>query len=338
MKAVVYDKPRSSAIRLVPDPSPGPGEVVLDVVTTGLCGTDLHIYDGGFFTAYPLTPGHEIVGVVAATGEGTDLTVGQQVAADNTDLCGHCYHCRRDEPLYCENFRSLGVNAPGGFAEKVLVSAAKCFAADDLAPEVAVMTEPTACAVHGMDVLALEPGSDVLIFGAGPTGLVLAQLILHGGAARVVVAAPTAFKLELARHYGVDETVQIERNAPDAAIERLRNLAPRGFDVVVDATGASSIVRRCLPLAKIGGTFMAYGMVDEGTEVPFSPYDIFKRELTIKGSFAQTHCFDRSLALLRSGRVSTEGIVSHSFPLDAFDDALDALRNDQSCLKSVVNR
>jgi D-arabinitol dehydrogenase (NADP+) len=337
MKAAVYDGPRDFTIRDVPDPEPGPGQVVLTTAITGVCGTDLHIHDGGFFSAYPLIPGHEIIGVVDEIGSGvTGLTTGQLVAADNTDLCGACYFCQRDQPLYCRNFRSLGVNAPGGFAERVLVDAAKCFPADDLAPEVAVMTEPTACAMHGMDVLDLQPGSDVLVFGAGPTGLVLSQLILHGGAARMTVAAPTAFKLELARDYGVDETVQVDRSDPSAAIERLRTMAPLGFDVVVDATGAAGIIEQCPSLLKDGGTFLVYGMADEEVRIPFSPYEVFRRELAIKGSFAQTHCFDRALAVLRSGRVRTEGIITNTFPLDGFGAALDALRNDPACLKAAI--
>jgi D-arabinitol dehydrogenase (NADP+) len=113
-------------------------------------------------------------------------------------------------------------------------------------------------------------------------------------------------------------------------------MAPEGFDVVVDATGATSIVERCLPLTKTGGTFLVYGMADEEARVPFSPYDIFKRELTIKGSFAQTHCFDRALAYLRTGRVQTEGIVTNTFALDDFGDALEALRSDPACLKAAI--
>jgi D-arabinitol dehydrogenase (NADP+) len=337
MKAAVYDGPRRFAVKEVADPKPGPGEIVLATAMTGVCGTDLHIHDGGFFSAYPLIPGHEIVGRVEAVGEGViDLAPGQLVAADNTDLCGSCYFCQRDQPLFCRNFRSLGVNAPGGFADLVLVAAAKCFPADDLALEVVVMTEPTACAMHGMDVLDLRPGSDVLLFGAGPTGLVLSQLILHGGAARMTVAAPTAFKLELARAYGVDETVQVDRADPSAAIDRLRSMAPQGYDVVVDATGAEGIIEQCPGLLKDGGTFLVYGMAAEDVRVPFSPYEVFRRELTIKGSFAQTHCFDRALAVLRSGRVRTDGIVTHSFPLDAFGEALEALRSDPACLKAVI--
>jgi D-arabinitol dehydrogenase (NADP+) len=337
MRAVVYEGPRRFSIAELPAPEPGPGEVRLVPVLSGMCGTDLHIHEGGFFSAYPLTPGHEILGRVEVVGpEVVGLEEGQLVAADNTVLCGHCYFCRRDQPLYCRNFYSLGVNGPGGFAEATLVRAEKCFPAGDLVPEVAVMTEPTACAVHGMDVLDLRPGSDVLIWGAGPTGLILAQLVLHGGAARVTVAAPTEFKLDLARAYGVDETVRVERRDPAGSVAALRDLAPLGFDVVVEATGATAVAAECLPLVKDGGTLLVYGMAGEEDTIPLSPYEVFRRELTIKGSFAQTHCFDRALAVLRSGRVRTEGILTHRFALDGYGEALEALRSDPSCLKSAI--
>jgi D-arabinitol dehydrogenase (NADP+) len=337
MRAVVYDRPRSFAVSEVPTPEPGAGEVRLRSAITGVCGTDLHIHEGGFDSRYPLIPGHEIVGLVDSVGEGVgDLQVGQLVAADNTVLCGHCYYCRRDEPLFCQNFYSLGVNGPGGFADFVLVRAEKCFPVDDLGSEVAVMVEPTACVVHGLDVLALRPGSDVLVFGAGPTGLLLAQLLLHGGAARVTVAAPTRFKLDLARSYGVDETVQLDRSDPSAGLLETRRLAPEGFDVVVEATGAVPVLERAVGLTKMGGTLMVYGMASAEDRLAVSPYEIFRRQLTIKGSFAQTHCFDRAIALLRSGRVRTDGIVTHRFGLDGFGEALQALSSDPTCLKSAI--
>jgi len=337
MKAVVYSAPRQFEVRTVPTPEPGAGEVRLAVEMAGMCGTDIHIHDGGFFSKYPLTPGHEIVGHVDSVGIGAEgLSVGQRVAADNTVLCGHCPSCRRDQPLFCRNFYSLGVNGPGAFAEFVIVRAEKCFPVDDLSPSTAVMTEPTACAIHGMDVLDLRPGSDVLLFGAGPTGLVLAQLLMHGGAARVTVAAPTAYKLALAREYGVDKTLQIDRADPGASLGALRDGAPDGYDVIVEATGSLAVGGMCVPLVRDGGTILIYGMADEGAVLSIHPYEIFRRELTVKGSFAQTHCFDHALAVLRSGRVRTEGIVTHQFSLDAYESALEALRNEPSCMKAAI--
>ena len=337
MRAVVYERVGAFDVRELPEPVPGPGEVRLRVRATGVCGTDLHLHDGEFFPVYPLTPGHEIVGVVEALGEGvTEVEVGQTVAVDNLLVCGRCAACRAARPHFCAVLGALGVTAPGGFAEQVVALASRCHPVDDLALDVAVMAEPTACAVHGADVLALEPGSDVLLFGAGPTGLVLAQLLVHGGAARVTVAAPTPFKLELARAYGVDETVQVRREDPAGAAAQLRELAPGGFDVVVDATGALPVLEQCVGLARDGGTVFVYGMAKEDDRLAVSPYEIFRRELTIKGSFAQAFSFDRALAVLRSGRVRTDGIVTHRFGLDDYGAALDAMRSDPACLKPVV--
>lgn len=337
MKAIVYSAPRHFQVGQLQAPTPGPGEVVVRPTLSGVCGTDLHIHDGGFFARFPLTPGHEITGEVVALGDDvSDLNVGQRVVVDNASPCGHCGHCGRGEPLFCENFTSLGVNAPGGFAELVLTSAAKVFDAGDLEPEVSVLAEPLACAIHGMDVLDLRPGADVLMIGSGTTGLLLAQLVLHGGASRLTIAAPTAFKLDLARSYGVDRVVQVSRQDPEGTARQLRDLAPSGFDVVIDATGAVAVVQNLPQLVREGGTILVYGMCGEDARVAWSPYDIFRRELTIKGSFAQVNCFDRSLAMLRSGRIRSDGLVTHRFSLDDYGQALEALRSDPTCLKAVI--
>lgn len=337
MRAVVYDRPEHFEVRELPVPEPGPGEVLLRVLVAGVCGTDLHLHAGEFSPTYPLTPGHEFVGIVVGAGEGADgaALVGHRVVVDNTASCGHCVECRRARPAYCENIVAQGVNAPGGFADFVVTDAGRCFVVDDLDPEVAVLTEPTACVVHGLDRLGLAPGADVLLFGAGPTGLVLTSLLNRSGAGRLVVAAPTAAKLQLARARGADEVVQIDRSDPVAADRRLRELAPGGFDVVIDATGALAVLGRILSLTRTGGTVFVYGMTEEAARWPVAPYEIFRRELTIKGSFAQQYSFDRALTALRTGRVDPTGIVSRRFGLDEYADALAAV-SDSSVVKSVI--
>jgi D-arabinitol dehydrogenase (NADP+) len=337
VKAVVYSAPNTFQVTETPDPVAGPGEAVIRPVLTGVCGTDLHIHSGGFFASYPLTPGHEIVGEVVALGEGVDgLYRGQRVVVDNASACGHCAPCGRGLPLFCENFYSLGVNGPGGFAERVVSRADKVFPAEDLPIDLAVLAEPLACAIHGMDVLALTPGADVVMIGSGTTGLLLAQLLLHGGAARVTVAGPTEFKLRLAESFGVDRVVQVSRNDTDGAIATLKTLAPGGYDVAIDATGASPVVQHLPELVRDNGTVLVYGMCDESDRVSWSPYEIFRRQLTVKGSFAQVNCFDRSLAMLRSGRILADGLITHRFALDDYQGALDTVRSDPTCLKAVV--
>jgi D-arabinitol dehydrogenase (NADP+) len=337
LRAIVYDRPRSFTVRTLPDPELGSTEVLLRARLTGVCGTDLHLHEGEFSPVYPLIPGHEIIGEVERVGDQVvGLEPGRQVAVDNVTSCGYCVQCRAERPHLCRHQQALGVTGPGGFAERVVADARKCHPVDDLTLDVAVMAEPTACAIHGVDMLRVDPGSDVLVFGAGPTGLVLAQLLLHGGAARVTVAAPTEFKLDLARGYGVDETVVMRRDDAAASARRLRELAPDGFDVVVDATGALPVLEQCIGLVQDGGTVFVYGMAGERDRLRVSPYEIFRRELTIRGSFAQYYGFDRALAVLRAGRVQTAGMVTHRFALDDYAAALDAVRADPSCLKAAV--
>jgi D-arabinitol dehydrogenase (NADP+) len=175
----------------------------------------------------------------------------------------------------------------------------------------------------------------VLVVGSGTTGLLLTQLLVHGGAGRVTVAAPTAFKLELARSYGADRVVQVTRDAAETA-RTLVDLQPQGFDVTIDVTGAAAVVEALPPLTAANGTVFVYGMCDEADRIALSPYDMFRRQLTVKGSFAQVNCMDRSLAMLRSGRVRTDGLITHRFPLAGYGEALDALAHDPTSLKVVV--
>jgi len=336
MKAIVYDKPGSFSLADVPTPAPGPDDVLIEVIVAGVCGTDLHLHDGEFGPTYPLTPGHEICGEVVELGSAvTTLLIGDLVTFDNTGSCGHCEECRRAKPEYCTTILAQGVNAAGGFAEFVLASANRCFVVNDLDPEVAVFTEPIACVVHGLDKLELTPGAKVLLIGAGPTGLVLTQLLRASGAGYLVVAAPTQAKLDIALERGADLIVKIDRTNPTAAYDQLREMAGTGFDYVIDATGVVKVLDEALALLRVGGTVFVYGMAAESAKWTIAPYDIFRRELTIKGSFAQQFAFDRALLALRTGRVDTSGMVTHRFGLDQYAEALEAVASSH-CIKAVI--
>lgn len=325
------------AVEEVEKPKVGDGEALLRVIQTGVCGTDEHLLHGGFIAKFPLIPGHEMVAEVVELGSDADgVVAGDRVVVDNTVLCNECHACREGNDLFCENFGSLGCNMPGGFAEYVVVRASKLYPIGNLNPDVAVFTEPTACAIHGVDVLDLAPASDVLIFGAGPTGIILSQLVKTAGAARVTVAAPTQSKLDVARALGADHTVQITRNDPTAAMEQLRSIAPRGFDAVIEATGSPAVLEMAVSLAKTGGTVMVYGLAAEDATASVKPYEIFSRELTIRGSFAQTHCIGRALFALQTGRVRTEGLITSKLPIaDGFQRAIANL-HDSAEIKTVM--
>jgi len=191
MKAIVYDAPRQFKYRDVPEPQIEADEVLVRIDACGLCGTDLHIHEGEFAPRFPLIPGHEFTGEIVTLGGAVNgLKERQRVVGNSNESCGKCFYCMRGDFLLCLNLRAYGVTQDGGFAQYLRIKADRIFPIGHLSPREAVMVEPTACAVHGMEVLAMKPGSDVLLFGAGPTGQVLAQLLKLNGAGRLVVAAP----------------------------------------------------------------------------------------------------------------------------------------------------
>ncbi len=341
MKAVVYEAPRRFSVRDVATPEPGPGEVRVRVIQTGVCGTDLHLHDGQFLAVYPMVPGHEVVGVVDALGDGVEaretVAVGDRVAVNPNASCGRCAYCREGRPLLCDDLTGIGSSLPGGFAEYLVAPALQVFSVDGLADDVAVLVEPTSCAAHAVDVIAPRHGSTALVLGAGPTGILLAQLLRAAGASSVTIAAPTGFKLELAASLGVDRTFLMDRGDLAGDVRALSDLSGGpGYDLTVDATGAAAVAEVLLPLTRNGGTAVFYGVTDESDQVSISPYDMFRRELTIKGSFAEISSFPAAIAALRAGRARTDGLITHRFSLEDYGAALEALRSDHTAHKVVV--
>ena len=339
MKAVVYDAPEQFGVRDIEMPSVGPDEVRIKVIQVGICGTDLHIHHGDFNAAFPLIPGHELVGTVDEVGSDvTRVAVGEQVTVNPNVYCGNCDYCLAGRLIQCSDMKGLGSNFPGFFAEYVTVREDLVFSVDGIEPDTAVFTEPAACAMHGLESLAMRPGGTALVFGAGPTGLLLAQLLKSGGAAEVTVAAPTAYKLDTAKALGIDKTVLIDRqNLAGAQRDLLAASGTDGYDYVIEATGSTEVFNICVPLTRNGGTVLVYGVTRADETVSFHPFDVFRREITIKGSFAEMTSFGAAINALRSGRVRTEGIITHRYSLDQYAEALDAVANDRSAHKVVIH-
>jgi D-arabinitol dehydrogenase (NADP+) len=324
MKAIVYNAPRQFEYKEVPEPEIQSDDVLVHIDACGLCGTDLHIHEGEFAPNFPLIPGHEFTGEIVALGASVKgLREKQRVVGNSNESCGKCFYCMRGDFLLCLNLRAYGVTQDGGFAQYLRIKADRIFPIGNLTSREAVMVEPSACAVHGMEVLAMKPGSDVLLFGAGPTGQVLAQLLKLNGAGRLVVAAPPGPKLDLAGRLAADEIVPIDRKNPDKHRNRLRELNPTGFDYIVEATGSAFVCEDALQFVRRGGTLLVYGVYPETETVRFNPFDLFRREITIKGSFAQIDAFPRALAYLESGKIKVNEIVTDEFALEDWPKVLE---------------
>ncbi|OKP12939.1 D-arabinitol dehydrogenase 1 [Penicillium subrubescens] len=338
MRALQYSEPRKHSLVEIPLPELRENDILIKVKACGVCGTDLHIHEGEFLAKFPLVPGHEIVGVVAALDPKVEgFAIGDRVVADNSELCGTCFYCRRGEELFCEDFQARGVTMQGGFASYVRAPAGRVFKIKNLSDVDATLLEPASCAAHGLDKIAPKMGSSALIFGAGPTGLVLAQMLRQNGCVRVVVAAPVGLKLELAKKLGAgDEYIELSRQDASAQYAKLKADNPYGFDIVVEATGSVSILEDAINYVRRNGKLVVYGVYSDAARVSWPPSKIFGDEITIIGSFSETYKFPAAVDYLDSGKVNVGGIVNKVYKIDQWEECLEAMRNKTAIKAAIV--
>lgn len=321
MKAAQITAPEQIRVIETEPPQPGPGEVLIQVKAAGICGTDLHIYHGEYMATYPLIPGHEFSGVVAAVGDGVvNFNVGDRVTADPNIPCGRCEFCQRNQPNQCRDLQAIGVTRSGAFAEYVVVPESVTFALGDLSFEAGALVEPLACVAWGLERLSMSPGSTAVVFGAGPMGCLLFQAIKACGIGHVTVVDRAPRRLEMAAQLGADRVAE----AGEALDE---------YDLVVDATGIPDVIGSCVDYARPRGTIWVFGVAPTGAKASFEPYTVFRKDLTIFGSFAVNRTFPQSLALIRSGAVQVTPLISHRLPLDAFADGLHLAEHDPDRMK-----
>lgn len=194
--------------------------------------------------------------------------IGQRVVADNSELCMECFYCRRGELLLCEKFEAHGVTMDGGFVEYCAYPCGKVFGIKNLSDIDATLLEPASCAAHGLDKIRPKLGSSVLMFGAGPTGLVLSQMLRQNGGCHVVVAAPAGLKMDLAKKLGAaDVYVELSRDKPEVQFQTLKDENPHGFDIVVEATGSPKILEDAINYVRRGGKLVVYGVYASSARV-----------------------------------------------------------------------
>lgn len=203
----------------VPDPSPGPGEVLVRVQAAGICGTDRHLFKGEFPCAPPVTLGHEFAGEVVACGESVALPLGTRVTCDPNIACGACDQCLRGRVNLCARNIAIGIHRDGGFADMAVIPAHRAIPVPGLHPQHAAFAEPLACTLHGLDLGAPVPGERVIVLGGGVIGLLAVQLARNAGADVTLVTRHPA-KRDLARSLGAARTAATESEA--------RALVPRG--------------------------------------------------------------------------------------------------------------
>ena len=316
MHAIIFPSPGQISIEQVKDPACEADEVVVKVSQVGICGTDLHIFRDEYHSTFPLIAGHEFVGQVVETGRQVTLFQrGDRVTVDPNLYCGECYFCRQEQSNHCLNWQGVGITRPGGFAEYVAVPARACYQVPEILTDTqAAFIEPLSCVIYALKRLRTCPGDEVLIFGAGPMGLLLVQAMRHTGASRIDVVEKEPDRRKLALRLGATNAIAADSDI----IKTLFDLAPYGYAIVIDATGVPEVIQQAFQFLKPRGQYLLFGVAPKGVTVQWQPYEIFHKDLTLIGSYALCYTFQRAVAWFANHIVEIEPLVSHILPLTEF--------------------
>ncbi len=333
MRASFFLGDKTFEVRDVERPRAGRGEIVIRNMACGVCGTDVHIYHGEPGSADvnpPVVLGHEYSGEVVEVGEGvSSLRPGDHVTVDPNIYCGRCEYCRNAKKQLCESMEAIGVTRDGGFEEYSVVPEAQAFKlAQSLPWEAGAMAEPIACCLHGIDRAEIRPGDTVCVVGGGAIGLIMVQLAKLSGAAEIFLSEPNAKRREVGLSLGAAQAVDPTQ---PGAMEPYLGKA----DVVIECVGNTPAVKSAFQYAKKGAVIVLFSVpkVDGTFELPL--FDVYKKELTIKGSFVNPDTHQRAVDLLNAGKLDFSGIITHRFPLEKMAEAIAMQMSDQS-IKVVV--
>ncbi|MBE6961788.1 MAG: L-threonine 3-dehydrogenase [Ruminococcaceae bacterium] len=318
-------------LRQVPVPTPGPGEVLIKIRKTAICGSDVHIYHWNSWAQQHVKPGmvtgHEYVGEIAVLGEGVDgLTVGQRVSGEGHITCGHCRNCRNGDIQWCKDTFGVGVDRDGAFAEYLCIPARNVIALpDDLPEDVVAFFDAFGNATHTALMWNLV-GEDVLITGAGPIGVMAGGICKHAGARRVVITDLNDYRLDLARKMGVDAAVNTAKEDLKDVMKRLNIV--EGFDVGLEMSGAAPAFRQMLSVMRNGGKISLLGLGNKPMELNMN--DIIGKGLTLQGIYGRKMDNWHQMSYMVQGGLDMSPIITHRFHYTDFEKGFAAMDSGMS--------
>ena len=319
MKALLLTAPSQLALVDVPAPQPAEGEVLLRIRACGICGSDIHGWDGSTGRRRPpLIMGHEAAGEIAALGPGVaGWRVGERVTFDSTISCGQCACCRDGQVNLCENRRVLGVapaeyNQPGAFAEYLALPARLLYRlADGLSFEQAAMVEPVSIALHAVQRVRVTPADTAVVVGSGMIGLFVIQVLRWAGVRRVIAVDLEPKRLALARELGATDTIESGAGGVPAAVARLTG--GRGADLAFEVVGLSATLNLALASLRRGGSAVLVGNLAANADFPLQA--VVTRELSLFGTCASAGEYPVCLDLITRGVIRVEPMISALAPL-----------------------
>jgi len=338
MRVAMYYKNDDIRIQEQPKPEIGPGEVLVEVHASGICGSD--VMEWYREKTAPRVLGHEISGVIVETGEGVkNYKVGDRVFVSHHVPCNTCHYCQHGHHSVCDTLRTTNFD-PGGFAEyirvpKINVDRGIFKLPDKLSMEAGVFIEPLACVLRGQKISRLQPGSSVLVIGSGISGLLHIALARSFGAGNIMATDVNEFRLEAARKAGA-ESVFLAEEATQEAIRQANDglLA----EAVILCAGSESAFRQSLELIERGGTFLMFAPTEPGVHIPVEFFKIWKNGLTITTSYAGSPAdIHASIELLASGRVMVEEMITHRLPLEETQKGFGLVAKAENSIKVIID-
>lgn len=325
MKAAVFYGKKDLRIEEVKKPEPGYGEVLVRVNACGICGTDVHIFEGDEGAAKSPAGtilGHEFAGEVVAVGEGTKrIRAGNRVCVDPNKLCGKCEYCLSGLGHFCSHMTGIGTTVNGGFAEYCAVPEEQAYRIpDSLTYEEAAMTEPLACCLHGIDMCELQPGDTAAVFGMGMIGLIMVKLARLRGAARIIAVEPVEGKREQALRSGAD--IAVDPVSQDLEQVLTENHITR-IHAVIECAGKIESMKQALRIAGKKSVVMLFGLTKPDEELPVKPFELFKKEIVIKASFINPYTQKRAISLLESGCIDVKPMIHKTISLEELPKVLE---------------
>ncbi|MEN6371467.1 MAG: alcohol dehydrogenase catalytic domain-containing protein [Armatimonadota bacterium] len=324
-------KPFNVTYHQVELPSPGPGDVLIDILGCGICGYDMEIAE--YLADEPKAFGHEVVGIVKETGDSvTHVSAGDQVVLESGSFCCDCANCRNGRVDLCASGRNFWGEPAMGFSEAMIAPARAVVAAPDIDPMAAVLTEPCGVAIDMVKTAEIGLTDRVLVVGTGAIGLMAIAIARHRTTGALVAANRTPGRLEAAKRLGVDATVCFK----DASLAKCGE-AYGGFDKIL-VTAPPSVLPDCITAAAYGGYIVFIGSdYKNGGVVSIDTHALHFGKKQLRSSFASPALYlPQALHLLKTGAVPAKEIVSHIFPLSKMSDALITVRNERDTARKVV--
>lgn len=324
MKAAVFYEKNDLRIESIDKPTPKLGEVVIKVIACGICGTDVHIFhgdEGAAPTPAGTVLGHEFAGVVEAIGDGVKcVAVGDRVCVDPNKLCNECYYCKSGIGHFCEDMIGIGTTVNGGFSEYCVVPESQVYKiADTTTFEMAAMTEPVACCVHGIDMCDISCGDTVAVIGGGMIGLIMLQLAKISGAGKLILIEPVEEKREIGKKLGAD--ICIDPINEDVKMILAENNIHR-VSTVIECVGKIGTIEQAIEIAGKKSTVMMFGLTAPDESLSIKPFDVFKKEIVLKASYINPYTQRRALELIDNGKIDISSMISAVEPLEKLPEIL----------------